>query len=1029
MAGPDRAINFPLRVQGIGDVERDFKRMGNAGEKGFGQVAKSANGAAREVSEYHARLKRVAAAARADVQNLPDMWKGDALDASRSRNAFVLDRINAEKGRIRSGLPDLTLPGAAEGAAAADGLAGALDGLGGKAGIAALALSALTVGVTLSIDAYDQHERALDKFNATLSFSGNLSGATAAQMVEMADRIAGATNQTEEALQGAAAGLAKVPGITAQALEEALTASARFADAMGTDVADTAETTGEVLTALAENDIKGLVKAMEGLNPVIAANILSLAEAGKTAEAQKAYFNALADAAGDGPNGVARNADRMAKSWENVKRSFGEAFAGPVTSGLDAIAGAIDFVSVRASGLLRILGSIGGANTLAGLQGAQDVLGAGGKPVGGGGNRVGSLAASALGMFSSVQARLYRNRADAILNPDKPDRPRRGGGGGGGGKSDAEREAERLAREAEAARKAADRVREANDEVIASYRLRAEEAAERLGLEGAALDAVERRQEIEATVRRLSTDLIEKEVAARKAEAAAAKTSFDETAARTDATAALEKQTAALREHATALYDDEKAQADQIEQLERAAALYEATRTPIEMIRREVASLTDLLRAEAITPDIFNRRMNQLAEDMVDAARRGRDAWRGLGDEVSGSLKDIIFNGGDAMDVLRELIGIAASRMFDKNIGDPLSDVIDGLTGNNRDKNIATARAGLPAAADVAAGAVTHLGQNVDLVREPIAMLGNASAVTARFVESFGLSVQATMARMNAAALAAPTGQLAAGNIDLHNRPIVRNEDGSISTVRSMSFGTDEGEVLVPTVRNDGKMMSDDEAMDEYFRTGKHLGIFDTPENATRYAEQLHNAQEQEYGQRVQGLTQSAAALEDAFLNLLPMTGQFGSVLAQALAALSGGGGGGGMSGFLGLALNLGASALAGGSSVGITNGGAAIKALGKTPGFAGGGDPPIGMPFDVGENGRERMILLPGGGARVFSNEQTRRMANDNHAPAPINNYFSIPERADPRRTATTVSRAVQGGIQRASSKGLAAGPRRAGR
>ena len=97
--------------------------------------------------------------------------------------------------------------------------------------------------------------------------------------------------------------------------------------------------------------------------------------------------------------------------------------------------------------------------------------------------------------------------------------------------------------------------------------------------------------------------------------------------------------------------------------------------------------------------------------------------------------------------------------------------------------------------------------------------------------------------------------QFGKGNINLYDRPLVKNSDGTTSTVRSMSFNDGQNEILIPTVSDSGRIMSNDEAIDNYYQTGKYLGKFNSVDEANSYAEQLHKQQDKYYN----GATGAAA--------------------------------------------------------------------------------------------------------------------------------------------------------------------------
>lgn len=90
------------------------------------------------------------------------------------------------------------------------------------------------------------------------------------------------------------------------------------------------------------------------------------------------------------------------------------------------------------------------------------------------------------------------------------------------------------------------------------------------------------------------------------------------------------------------------------------------------------------------------------------------------------------------------------------------------------------------------------------------------------------------------------------GNIDTEKRVVKDNKDGTISTLRSMSFQPEKGglEVLIPKMSPEGVELTEEDAIKRFYETGEHLGAFNSPEEATKFAKELSKQQEKLYGKK-----------------------------------------------------------------------------------------------------------------------------------------------------------------------------------
>lgn len=79
------------------------------------------------------------------------------------------------------------------------------------------------------------------------------------------------------------------------------------------------------------------------------------------------------------------------------------------------------------------------------------------------------------------------------------------------------------------------------------------------------------------------------------------------------------------------------------------------------------------------------------------------------------------------------------------------------------------------------------------------------------------------------------------GNINLFSRPRVIGPDGRTSTVLSQGINEDGQEIVIPMVDRHGKrLLTSNESVDQYKKTGEFLGKFLYRPEASEYGEQLH---------------------------------------------------------------------------------------------------------------------------------------------------------------------------------------------
>ena len=130
-----------------------------------------------------------------------------------------------------------------------------------------------------------------------------------------------------------------------------------------------------------------------------------------------------------------------------------------------------------------------------------------------------------------------------------------------------------------------------------------------------------------------------------------------------------------------------EAQKKENDLLREAKRVFDQTRTAAEKYAIEQTKLNDLLASGAIDQDTYSRAIRDLKEKFNEAGKAGRE----MADEVGAALKDIIIKGGDANEVISQLLSSFASSLFDKGWTGLMNSIFPNANGNAFDGGVVQA--------------------------------------------------------------------------------------------------------------------------------------------------------------------------------------------------------------------------------------------------------------------------------------------------------------------------------------------------